>query len=437
MKQLNIIIAPLLALFISIGNSATPDQLLSSGKSKLSNGELEEALVDFELALDQNDQFTPAMMELAQLQLRLGDMEKSQMYLRKAVDVDYDQFKTEFDRFNDINIKMSDGGRAMKNGEFENAFTFYEEVVKEFPNFTEAVYSMGLAKFRVRDFSASVKLFRQALDLNPNHNNARTAIENVVKNTFNEGNNSYRRGNLEKAMEAYYQVLEYDPAFIKAHYQIGVIEAKRGNLDIAIKAYTNAIDTDSTFYIGWFALGLAQNKYGNKAEALASFQQAVTIHPGYAKAYSSMGDIYIQNKDYESAVEVLKTAIAVDENYAKPYISLGAIYIDADSLDLAVTYLEKGTSLNPKDASAWVRLASAHNHLGNCDSAKEAAREATDRKKRFGAGWYELGIAEWCKGRGSKTAALNALEKARDDRSWRQMSEYEIDRIKNPEKYEE
>ncbi len=53
------------------------------------------------------------------------------------------------------------------------------------------------------------------------------------------------------------------------------------------------------------------------------------------------------------------------------------------------------------------------------------------------AGWYELGIAEWCNGKGNKTAALNALEKAREDRSWRQMAEYEIDKIKNPAKYEE
>ena len=84
-----------------------------------------------------------------------------------------------------------------------------------------------------------------------------------------------------------------------------------------------------------------------------------------------------------------------------------------------------------------MRLASVHNKLKNCDLAKEASREATDRKKRFGAGWYELGVAEWCNGKGNKTAALNALGKARDDRSWRQMAEYEMDKIKNPSKYEE
>jgi hypothetical protein len=47
-----------------------------------------------------------------------------------------------------------------------------------------------------------------------------------------------------------------------------------------------------------------------------------------------------------------------------------------------------------------------------------------------------LGIAEWCGGKGNKTGAINAFEKARNDRAWRKMAEYEMDKVKNPQKYE-
>ena len=427
----------LLFLFcLSMGISETPEKLLSSGKIKLQEGDLQGALTDLQMALEQDSKFDLAMLELAQLQLRLGNMEKAKELLFKAVKVNEENRK-EFDRFNDINVKMNDGGRAMKNGQYEEAFSNYQVVVTEFPNFTEAVFSMGLAKFRLSDLESAVNYYSKALELNPEHAKARTAIDNVVKNTFNDGNNAYRRGNLEGAMELYHKVLTFDSTFTRAYYQIGVIEAKRGNLSIAIDAYSQAIGIDSTFYQGWFALGLAQNKYGNSSGALGSFQQAVKIDSTYAKAYSSMGDIYIKEKNYELAIEVLNTAVAVQPNYPKPLISLGMIYMELDSLEMAKNNLEKGTSLDPKNGSAWVRLASVHNQLKDCESAIIAAREATDRKKRFGAGWYELGIAEWCNGKGNKTAALNALEKAREDRSWRQMAEYEIDKIKNPAKYEE
>ena len=52
-------------------------------------------------------------------------------------------------------------------------------------------------------------------------------------------------------------------------------------------------------------------------------------------------------------------------------------------------------------------------------------------------GWFELGIAEYCSGSGNKNASINHFERARNDRDWRKMAEYEIDRVRNPEKYEQ
>ena len=183
-----------------MGISETPEKLLSSGKIKLQEGDLQGALTDFQMALEQDSKFDLAMLELAQLQLRLGNMERAKELLFKAVEVNEENRK-EFDRFNDINVMMNDGERAMKNGQYEEAFSNYEVVVAEFPNFTEAVFSMGLAKFWLSDLESAVNYYSKALELNPEHEKARTGIDNVVINTFNDGNNSYRRGNLEGAME--------------------------------------------------------------------------------------------------------------------------------------------------------------------------------------------------------------------------------------------
>ena len=69
-------------------------------------------------------------------------------------------------------------------------------------------------------------------------------------------------------------------------------------------------------------------------------------------------------------------------------------------------------------------------------SAQEAARTSTEYKKNFGGAWVELGVSTWCNGKGNKIAAVNALEKARKDRSWRKIAEYEMDKIMNPQKYQ-
>ena len=75
------------------------------------------------------------------------------------------------------------------------------------------------------------------------------------------------------------------------------------------------------------------------------------------------------------------------------------------------------------------------NAKGLCDDAKESSRVALDLKSDYAPALFELGLAEVCLG--NKTAALAAFENARKNRSWRKNAEYEIDKIKNPEKYQQ
>ncbi|MEE8334904.1 MAG: hypothetical protein V3S48_00530, partial [Candidatus Neomarinimicrobiota bacterium] len=142
------------------------------------------------------------------------------------------------------------------------------------------------------------------------------------------------------------------------------------------------------------------------------------------------------NDNPEEAKRVLNLAIQVNSIYPKAYANLGKIYFDDKDNEQALINLEMATALNDKDAMSWFRLAGTYNLMGDCEKAIMAARKCTELKSRFGGGWFELGTAEWCQGKGNKTAALNAFEKARNDRNWRKMAEYELDRVKNPQKYE-
>ena len=427
-------------LFIVTGGlicAQSPEILFSEGQEKIKEGAFVQADSLFNKALELDNTYAPAMFQLTQLNLRLGNMEKAQDYIREAVEIDREQYIDTFNKMNEINTSMNDGSRALKGGRFDEAFQLFGTVLEQFPYFSEAAYSMGLAKFREQDFDEAVLYFHKTLELNPLHENAQAAMANVTRNIFNDGNNAYRRGDLEGALAAYYRVLEMDNNFYRAYYQVGVIEAKMRNLSSAIESYLNALKIKPDFFKCWFALGLARSKGGDKEGALDAFNQVIEIDSSYVKAYSSLAEIYIGLKEYTKAFEVLNTATKIDSSYSKSYLLLGIVYTELNQFEDAVDNLEKGVALNPKDAKSWFRLSHAHNELGNCEAAQNAAREATDRKKNFGGGWYELGIAEWCKGDGNKTVALNSLEKARNDRSWRKMAEYEIDKINNPHKYVE
>ena len=425
-------------VLFSLLSAQTPDVLLQNGLDMFNNGDLEGAQAALEDALQFDPTFAPAMIALSKVHLHNGDMQKTQEYIRKAIDAEPENqdYREEFERLNEINTLMADGQRNMQTGNLSAAYESYRIVLEKFPFFAEAAYSMGLVKFREQDFDEAVENFKKTLELNHFHENARAAIENVAKNKFNEGNNSYKRRDLEGALAAYMEVLKIDESFYQAHYQIGVIQAKMGDRTTAINHYQKALDIAPDFYKGYYAMALSQKANSDMQGALSSLESAIKIHPGYDKAYGAMGDIYIEDKNYEKAIAILNTSIQVNPQYTKGYLSLGIAYSDQEKYDLAQPPLEMASSLDPKSYMGWYRLAVVYNAQGDCENAKRAAYKTTDLKAVFGGGWLELGVAEWCGGKGSKRAAENALEKARNDRTWRKSAEYELDKVRNPKKYQ-
>lgn len=409
---------------------------LTEIEAMVSGGQYTEAENAYQNFLSDNPTYAPAMLEFSKFYLRIGENDKAFEQIKKAVEIDYDIYNPEFEKINQINTRMAEGIRAMNNGLYGEAFEIYKMVLDEYPYFAEAAYSMGLAKFREKQFEEAVEYFQKALGIYHEHENAKASIDNVTKNAFNEGNNAYRRGDLDGALENYRKVLTYNDRFFQAWYQIAVIEAKFGNLDGAIESYYKALEIAPNFYKGWFALGLSLKNSSRVSEALEAFSKAVEIYPGYGKAYVSMGEVYLAQKQIDKAIEKLKLATTVQPGYSKGYEFLGAAYLEMENHEAARAALEIASSLDDKNVNIWYHLAHVYNSLDDCKKARNAALKATDLKKNYGAGWYELGISEWCNGNGNKTAALNAFERARNDRTWRKMAEFEIDKIKNPEKYQ-
>ncbi len=417
---------------------ANPAQGLEEGKKWFEQGQLDSA----ETALLNAIRIDPTIPEsyyvLSEIYFRKYDFDKARENLTTAIELDQnnEEYRLKFDRVNQIASAMAEAMRSLNGGKPYVAISKFEDVRSEFPEVSPmALYHMGIASLRDDDALEAARYFREASREDPSYDKPAKALKGIADRIYNEGNVSLRRGNYEGAAENYEKVLELNPEYSRAHFQLGFLSTRLGEYEAALKHYEKAVTVDPSFAKGWFALGLALQRNGDFDKAIEALDSATEADPTHAKAHAQKGAVYLKQGDYASAEKAYEMAIQADPTYSKAYVDLGKIYVARKSFDEAVNTLTTATALDSKKPAAWSLLAQSHNALGQCEFAKEAALSALDAKEGYSPALFDLGVAEACLG--NKAAALNAFEKARRDRSWRKPAEYEIDKLQHPERYED
>ena len=422
-------------IYVTLGKSfgQNPENLLSKAENQMSTGELALAEKSLKLALQTDPSFAPAMQSLSKLALHRGDLATANQYSNQAVQADED-FRDWSNKITNITEGIQNGRRNIQQGLYEDAMKEYSTILDIHPYFPEAAFYMGLTRFRQKDIDGAATNFKKALDIYPDHAKARKGLDNVTKQFLNNGNNAYKRGDLEKATAYYKKALEFDDEFYLAYFQLGVLEKKMGNSNKAIFYLNKVLEIKPEHDKSWFTLGSAYEADGNIEESINHYTKAIDINPGYSKAYGNLGKLYVEKGEYKQAKDVLKTVTQIDDTYADGFMHLGILYLKQEIFDLAVENLNTATALDDRDYNKFFPLASACNALKDWEAGSAAAMKCTELQKRFGGGWYELGIAEM--GKGNKIRAKRYFDEAHKDRSWRELAARKIDEINNPQKYQ-
>jgi tetratricopeptide (TPR) repeat protein len=259
---------------------------------------------------------------------------------------------------------------------------------------------------------------------------------NAVKKAFNDGNNAYKLGQNQQALDSYNAAISLDSTFFKAHYGKGLTLKRLRRYEEAVVAYQAAIRHSSTYTDAYVALGKIYNETGKPDMAIQTYQKAVQNDPSASKAYYELGAVYLDaKKDHNRAAENFMRATQLDTEYDLAFYSLGVALTELGRLDDAELALENAISVS--DRKKWAephyRLAVLHNKKGAFADAKDSAAEALKHKPGYAPAAYEAGRA--AKSLGQTTEAITFFELASRDRAWKQTADYEIDAIKNKDKY--
>jgi arylsulfatase A-like enzyme/Tfp pilus assembly protein PilF len=308
------------------------------------------------------------------------------------------------DKIDIFNLMTSAHESNGKTGRAESIARL-ERVVAMDPNILDAWLMLGNEYFRSHDFTAALKQYQRALQINPDYD---LAIVNLA--------GAYRAlGDHEAAILGYERYLQKDPKNAWVRYQLGELYVDLNRLDRAEEAFRQSLADDTRVASARNALGVIAFKRGDLPRAEQEIRAALAQNPEVKLAHYNLALIAEQRGDLQTAVREYQTEIDRQPTAYKAAFNLGRLYEQMGNAAAQEAAFRKAIELNPYFAEGYFYLAKLYLDQGrNYDEAIELARRGValgERSSFAPLGHYVL--ADLYNRKGRAADAQREAEKGR------------------------
>ncbi len=264
------------------------------------------------------------------------------------------------------------GNALLQKGNVDEAIAQYQKALEVKPDYAEAHYNLGNALLQKGNVDEAMAQYQKALEVKPDYAEAH----------YNLGNALLQKGNVDEAMAQYQKALEIKPDYAEAHCNLGSALLKMGQVDEAMVQYQKALEITPDSAPVYNNLGNALLQKGKVDEAIAHFQKALEITPDYAEAHVNLRTALLQKEREDEALAQYQKALQTNPDSVEVLNNLAwllATCPDAHIRDgiKAVKYAEHACELTHYGVTVLVgTLAAAYAEAGRYDDAMATAQKA-------------------------------------------------------------
>ena len=298
------------------------------------------------------------------------------------------------------NPKLSPALHGLGNGyfrksEFRAAIKAYSDALVVEKKSAELFNNRGLAQFNVGEFNSAIKDFAEAIKINPKFSSA-----------YNNRGIAYTKyKQFEPAIKDFTKAIEIDPRFVDAYMSRSeVLIYEKGDLDGGIRDIDRAISLDAKNGKAYSSRGEAMRLKGNLDQAIADHEAAIRLNPS-PESFGNRALAWKDKGDLDRAIADCDDAILLNPNYAPAYAARGEILRLKGEFDRSLADLEKAVSLNPKSATSLYLRGKTLQETGALDKAIADYDEALRLIPKLAAVHTNRGLAYESKGDLAKARA--------------------------------
>jgi len=187
----------------------------------------------------------------------------------------------------------------------------------------------------------------------------------------------HRKGDLDKALELYAKVLEIDPSFMEAYFNMADIWRQRGRIDKTIELYKTIVSKNPNFRNAHLSLGRIYYSQGKLKQAEEEFVEEIKVDKGNLTAYQSLGALLMQKKNWGMAERIYNRILQLNpkDTLARQY--LAQCYYSLGMVDEAIAELETVLAAEPGNEQAKRNLSLMKQVRSRPKAEKKTTAEGT------------------------------------------------------------
>jgi len=180
-----------------------------------------------------------------------------------------------------------------------------------------------------------------------------------------------------KAMTLYRIALEFDPTFVEAWYNLGILyNNNMKRYDEAVDAYKHTVNLDPEYAKAWLNLSLVFWRLGELDSAITAGEQGIQFLPYDMKAYWILGGVYLEKGRIDDALKLTERALSISPDEPEILSVNGLAHLEKKNYQDAANSFQKAFQADPANGKFCYLLAYSHYHLKNYQLAWEYARRA-------------------------------------------------------------
>lgn len=195
--------------------------------------------------------------------------------------------------------------------------------------------------------------------------------EDTLLILFNLGVIYNEIGDIKSSIKYYQKIIEIDPTYKDANYQLAIIYEDLGQIKKAILYYKRVLRLDPNHTLSMYNLAVLFDNNGKDEDSEKLYNKILNIDPHNHYALNNLGSIYESRKDFNKAYELIKKSIEIEDNFYLSHFNFGVVLKALGEIDNAIDHYFKSIRLKPDYEYTYLNLSAIYIEKGEINKSIE------------------------------------------------------------------